>query len=478
MDDTTQTKRVAVPGRSASPAMYSRVSTVHMVGIGGAGMSGIAEVLLNMGFTVTGSDMAAGAAVHRLKKLGAQVFIGHGAENIGKADVVVKSTAIQDANPELVRARELSIPIIPRAEMLAELMRMRTGIAVAGTHGKTTTTSLLATIFTEAGLDPTVIIGGRLNTYGSNARLGEGEFLIAEADESDGSFLCLSPIMTVVTNVDRDHLDFYHNLDAIDKSFTTFMNSIPFYGVNVVCGDDPGVTRLLPAIKRPCLTYGLGPKNRLRGKIITSSLRSIFDVTLDGESWAQVTLAHPGMHNVLNSLGAIGVALEAGLPKDAILRGLANFGGVGRRFERKGERKGVLVVDDYGHHPAEIKATLDTARACFPDRRLVVAFQPHRFTRTQALFGEFCTVFAQTDLLLLTEIYPASESPIPGVNGMSLAQGIKQVSKTKVRFFPDFAGIERQLNEILKPGDLFLTLGAGSIWKIGENWLSATDEKE
>ncbi|MDP3425879.1 MAG: UDP-N-acetylmuramate--L-alanine ligase, partial [Humidesulfovibrio sp.] len=378
-------------------------------------------------------------------------------------------------NPELVRARELSIPIFPRAEMLAELMRMRTGIAVAGTHGKTTTTSLLATIFTEAGLDPTVIIGGRLNTYGSNARLGEGEFLIAEADESDGSFLCLSPIMTVVTNVDRDHMDFYPDLEAIDRSFTTFMNAIPFYGVNVVCGDDPGVQRLLPLIKRPCLTYGLGKKNRLRGQIIASSLRSIFEVSLDGESWGQVTLAHPGLHNVQNALGAIGVAIEAGLPKEAIMKGLENFGGVGRRFERKGERGGVLVVDDYGHHPAEIKATLDTARACYPDRRLVVAFQPHRFTRTQALFGEFCTVFTQADLLLLTEIYPASEAPIPGVNGMSLAQGIKQVSQTKVRFFPDFAGIERQLKEILRPGDLFLTLGAGSIWTVGEHWLSEPD---
>ncbi len=468
----TETKKIAIPGRSASPAMYSRVSTVHMVGIGGAGMSGIAEVLLNMGFTVTGSDMAAGRAVRRLEQLGAAVFIGHGAENVGKADVVVKSTAIQDNNPELVRARELSVPIIPRAEMLAELMRMRTGIAVAGTHGKTTTTSLLATIFTEAGLDPTVIIGGRLNTYGSNARLGEGEFLIAEADESDGSFLCLSPIMTVVTNVDRDHMDFYPDMAAIDCAFTTFMNAIPFYGVNVVCGDDPGVARLLLKIKRPCLTYGLGPKNRLRGKIVATSLRSIFDVTLDGEEWGQVTLAHPGLHNVQNALGAIGVALEAGLPKDAILQGLANFGGVGRRFERKGEHGGVLVVDDYGHHPAEIKATLETARACYPDRRLVVAFQPHRFSRTQALFGEFCTVFSQADLLLLTEIYPASEAPIPGVNGLSLAQGIKQVSQTRVRFFPDFAGIERQLKDILKPGDLFLTLGAGSIWKVGEFWLN------
>ncbi len=463
---------------SATPIMRSRVNTIHMVGIGGAGMSGIAEVLLNLGFSVTGSDLSAGAAVRRLKSLGATVFIGHGAENVTEADVLVKSTAIAENNPELARARELGIPIIPRAEMLAELMRLKTGIAVAGTHGKTTTTSLLATIFTEAELDPTVIIGGRLNTYGSNARLGEGEYLIAEADESDGSFLCLSPIITVVTNVDKDHMDFYPDLAAIDRSFTEFMNSIPFYGMNVVCGDDPGVQRLLPAIKRPVLTYGLGPKNRLRGEIVASHLRSVFKVSLDGEPWAEVTLAHPGQHNVQNALAAIGVALEAGLPKEAILQGLANFGGVGRRFEKKGERKGVLVVDDYGHHPAEIKATLDTARACYPDRRLVVAFQPHRFTRTQALFGEFCKVFECVDQLLLTEIYPASEAPIPGVNGLSLAQGIKQVSKTRVRFFQDFAAMEKALPEILKAGDLFLTLGAGSIWQVGENWLNAAEGQE
>ena len=284
--------------------MRSRVNTIHMVGIGGAGMSGIAEVLLNLGFSVTGSDLSAGAAVRRLKTLGATVFIGHGAENVTEADVLVKSTAIAENNPELARARELGIPIIPRAEMLAELMRLKTGIAVAGTHGKTTTTSLLATIFTEAELDPTVIIGGRLNTYGSNARLGEGEYLIAEADESDGSFLCLSPIITVVTNVDKDHMDHYPDLAAIDQAFTQFMNHIPFYGMNVVCGDDPGVQRLLPAIKRPVLTYGLGKRNRLRGEIMASHLRSVFKVGLDGEPWGEVTLSHPGHHNVLRRANA------------------------------------------------------------------------------------------------------------------------------------------------------------------------------
>ncbi|WP_051069583.1 UDP-N-acetylmuramate--L-alanine ligase [Desulfovibrio oxyclinae] len=460
------------------PALQARVNTIHMVGIGGSGMNGIAEVLINMGFTVTGSDLSAGPAVRRLQQLGAQVYIGHGEDNVRDVDVLVKSTAIPDDNPELVKARELGIPIIPRAEMLAELMRLRTGIAVAGTHGKTTTTSLLATIFTEAGLDPTVIIGGRLNTYGANARLGDGDHLIAEADESDGSFLFLPPVITVVTNVDEDHLDFYDGIQAIDDSFTDFMNKIPFYGMNVVCGDDPGVQRLLPHIKRPCMTYGLNADNRLRGEIITSHLRSMFRVYLDGELWGEATVAQPGRHNVLNALGAIGVAIEAGLDKDEILRGLSNFGGVGRRFERKGERKGVLVVDDYGHHPAEVVANLETAKACYPDRRLIVAFQPHRFTRTQALFGDFCKAFDAADMLLLTEIYPASESPIPGVNGLSLAQGIKQVSDVKVRFFPDFGAIEKELPRILQPGDLLMTQGAGSIWTVGENWLNKQEDEE
>ncbi|MBN2140460.1 MAG: UDP-N-acetylmuramate--L-alanine ligase [Desulfovibrionaceae bacterium] len=455
--------------------MHGRVNTIHMVGIGGSGMSGIAEVLINMGFTVTGSDLSAGASVKRLKKLGATVFIGHGPENVGAADVLVKSTAVSMDNPEVQRARDMGVPVIPRAEMLAELMRLRTGIAVAGTHGKTTTTSLLATVFTEAGLDPTVIIGGRLNTFGSNARLGEGEYLVAEADESDGSFLCLSPIMTIVTNVDKDHMDFYPDMAAIDQAFTRFMNQVPFYGLNVVCGDDPGVQRLLPGIKRPCLTYGQGEHNRLRGEVVSSHLRTLFNVFFDGRPWGEATVALPGRHNMLNALGVIGLAMEAGLAKEHILKGLANFGGVGRRFELKGERAGVLVVDDYGHHPAEIKATLATARACYPDRRLVVAFQPHRFTRTQALFGEFCKVFEDVDLLLLTEIYPASESPIPGVSGLSLAQGVKQVSRVKVRFFPDLDSAQAHLPEILAAGDLFLTLGAGNVWQLGENFIAARE---
>jgi len=357
--------------------------------------------------------------------------------------------------------------------MLSELMRLRSGIAVAGTHGKTTTTSLLATIFSEAGLDPTVIIGGRLNAMGANARLGAGEYLIAEADESDGSFLCLSPVMAIVTNVDADHLDFYKGgQQEIDESFIRFCNSVPFYGMNVVCLDDPGVKRILPKLNRPVLTYGVREAHaRLKAKVLELGGVSRFEVTLDGALWGEVTLSQPGGHNVLNALAAIGVSIEAGIPKEAVLRALAGFAGVGRRFEKKGERNGVLVIDDYGHHPAEIKATLDTARACYPGRRLVVLFQPHRFTRTQALFGDFCKTFENVDELVLTEIYPASENPIPGVSGESLAQGIRQVSETKVTFVPDFEAAQIILESMLRPGDVFITLGAGSVWRVGMAYL-------
>lgn len=456
--------------------MKNKIKKIYMVGIGGSGMNGIAEVLLNLGYEVSGSDMAETPVTQRLKHLGAVVHKGHRAENIKDIDVLVKSTAVKSDNPEVQEARRRGIAIIPRAEMLAELMRLRTGIAVGGTHGKTTTTSLMATIFTEAGLDPTVIIGGRLNTFGSNALLGEGEYLIAEADESDGSFLCLLPIVTVVTNVDRDHLDFYPDLEAIKDAFVAFMNNVPFYGMNVVCVDDPVLCEILPRVNRPVLTYGIdNEKATLRAVIHECEAMSCFDVLRDGKLLCQVELSHPGRHNVLNALGAIGVALEAGLSNEDIVAGLAKFGGVGRRFEHKGEENDVIVVDDYGHHPTEIVATLTTARQCYPDRRLVVAFQPHRFTRTQALFGEFCKAFEEADLLLLTEIYPASESPIPGVSGQSLAQGIRQVSQTDVRFCEDFDAVREALPEILKPGDLFLTMGAGNIWQVGMEWLHSRE---
>lgn len=456
-------------------SMKSKIKRIHMVGIGGAGMCGIAEVLLTLGYEVSGSDLVKGQVAQRLESLGATVYAGHARENVRDAQVVVRSTAVRDDNPELVEARAKGVPIIPRAEMLAELMRLKTGVAVAGTHGKTTTTSLLATIFMEAGLDPTVIIGGRLNAYGTNAMLGQGRYLIAEADESDGSFLCLLPRMSVVTNIDADHLDYYKDLDEIRDSFVDFMNSVPFYGLNVVCGDDPGVQSVLPRVRRPVLTYGFEEGNALRAEIITCEAGSRFRVYNRGELWGEISLTHPGRHNVLNALAAIGVAMEAGVPKKDIIRGLGAFGGVGRRFEHKGERGGVLVVDDYGHHPTEIAATLETARLCYPHKRLVVAFQPHRFTRTKALFGEFSKVFEGVDQLLLTEIYPASESPIPGVSGQSLAQAIRQVTSTPVQFFEDFASMQAALGGILREGDLFLTLGAGSIWTVGQNYLEGKE---
>lgn len=451
-----------------------KIQRVHMIGIGGAGMSGIAEVLLNLGYEVHGSDAVDSAAVRRLRGLGAEVHIGHAADHVGDVSVLVKSTAVSDDNPEVVAARGKGIPVIPRAEMLAELMRLRTGIAIAGTHGKTTTTSLTAAVFDEAGLDPTVIIGGLINAYGANARLGQGEYLIAEADESDGSFLCLSPIINVVTNVDLDHLDHYKDQDAIDTAFVNFMNKVPFYGRNIVCGDDPGVRRLLPRVKRPVLLYGFEEMNQIRAQILECGVVNRFRILVRGKELGEAVLQQPGRHNILNALAAVGVALEEGIDPSCCLKGLARFRGVGRRFEIKGERDGILVVDDYGHHPAEIAATLSTARRVYPKRRLVVAFQPHRFSRTQALFGDFCHVFESVDKLLLSEIYPASEKPIPGVSGENLAQGIRQVSHTDVTYYRDFDAMLEALPAILKPGDVFLTLGAGNVTTVGPRFLAGT----
>ncbi len=452
--------------------MHSKIRTIHMVGIGGSGMSGIAEVLLNLGYKVCGSDASESATVKRLRNLGAEIYIGHDAKNVGDVQVLVKSTAISTENPEVMAAKEKGISIIPRAEMLAELMRLRQGIAIAGTHGKTTTTSLTAAIFDAAGKDPTVIIGGLINAYGANARLGAGNYLIAEADESDGSFLCLFPIVNVITNVDLDHVDYYDSMAEVDKAFTDFMNKVPFYGRNIVCGDDAGVQRLLPSIKRPVLTYGFGEENALRAKITEVGKISRFEVLLHGESLGIMELKHPGKHNILNALAAIGVALEADISPEHCRQGLEKFDGVGRRFEHKGEKDGVIVIDDYGHHPAEIEATLSTAKQVYPDRRLLVAFQPHRFSRTQAFFGEFCKAFDNVDKLLLSEIYAASEKPIPGVSGQSLAQGIRQVSTLDVEYCQSFDDLLQGAKDYLRPGDVFLTLGAGTITRIGPRFLN------
>lgn len=455
--------------------MNSKIRRIHMVGIGGAGMSGIAEVLLNQGYEVSGSDMSDSAVVRHLRDLGAHVAVGHAAENVGDVQVLVKSTAINDENPELIEARRRNIAIIPRAEMLAELMRLRQGIAIAGTHGKTTTTSLTASIFDTAELDPTVIIGGRLNAYGTNAHLGHGEYLIAEADESDGSFLCLLPIINVVTNVDEDHLDHYKTRQGIDDAFVQFMNNVPFYGLNIVCGDDPGVRALLARVKRPVLTYGFAEDNVLRAVPLDCGVRNNFEVWRNGVKLGQVSLPQPGRHNMLNALAAIGAAMEVDISFEKCAEGLNGFGGVGRRFEFKGEKGGVTVVDDYGHHPAEIAATLATARQVFPGRRIVAAFQPHRFSRTQAHFGEFCKVFDSVDQLLLTEIYAASEKPIPGVSGQSLAQGIRQVSTTPVEYYQTLNDLAAALPNVLREGDVLLTLGAGSITRLGPAWLEGQD---
>ncbi len=457
--------------------MHKRLHTIYMIGIGGSGMSGIAEVLLNLGYRVCGSDIANSPVVQRLRELGATIHVGHAAENVEEnVDVLVRSSAIPDDNPEIVMACKRGIPVISRAEMLAELMRLRTGIAIAGTHGKTTTTSLTASIFDTAELDPTVIIGGRFNAYGTNARLGQGEYLIAEADESDGSFLCLFPIINVVTNVDYDHLDHYQNQEAIDEAFLQFMNKVPFYGRNVVCGDDPGIQRILPKVKRPVVTYGFDPENDIRAEVLRCDATSLFRVLIKGKDYGTITLSHPGKHNILNALAAIGVAREADIAPELCVRGLERFNGVGRRFERKGERDGVLVIDDYGHHPTEIAATLNTIRLVYPERRLVVAFQPHRFSRTHALFAQFCTLFSSVDKLLLLEIYAASEDPIPGVNSHNLAQGIRQFSNTDVACFLNVDELTSALPDILRPGDLLLTLGAGNVTSVGPKFLTSQSQ--
>lgn len=452
--------------------MNSKVKNIYMVGIGGSGMSGIAEILLNLGYKVYGSDITESYNVVRLRELGATIVIGHNKKNLGDVSVVVKSGAVSDNNSEIKLARERGIPIIPRAEMLAELMRLSRGIAVAGTHGKTTTTSLIATIFDGAALDPTVVIGGLLNAYKANARLGQGKYFIAEADESDGSFLFLLPIITVVTNIDSDHLDYYKDIQEIEHAFVKFMNTIPFYGVNIVCGDDPGVQRVLPNVNRRVITYGFGKENHIHAIQIECGTVNKFTVVIHGVHVGKIILAQPGKHNILNALAAIGVALEVGISPQQCIEGFANFKGVGRRFEYKGEKDNITIIDDYGHHPVEIEATLQTARNVFPGRRIVVAFQPHRFSRTQALFGDFCQVLSTVDKLLLTEIYPALEKPIPGVNSQNLAHGIQQISNIDITCYPDIDALLQALGHLLIPGDVLITLGAGTITTIGTRFLA------
>jgi UDP-N-acetylmuramate--alanine ligase len=441
-----------------------KIRHIHFVGIGGTGMNGIAEVLLNQGFAVTGSDLRAGPSVRRLRRLGATVHIGHAPENLGPAQVVVKSTAVKDDNPEVVAARERSIPVIPRAEMLAELMRMKYGIAVAGTHGKTTTTSMLAVTLAHAELDPTIVIGGRLNAIGSNARLGQGDFLVAEADESDGSFMYLSPTVAVVTNIDPEHLDHYGSFEALKETFVAFANKVPFFGFVVVCLDHPVVQDLLPRMRKRVVTYGMSRQADLRGEDIRhEGLITRFRVFWKGEELGEVELHMPGDHNVANALATIATGLELDLPFAQLRAAVASFDGVERRFTVRAEIGDTLIVDDYGHHPVEIEATLEGARQAFPDRRIVGVFQPHRYSRVLELEQDFCRAFNSADHVVVCPIYAAGEDPVEGLDQHSLAAGLRSHGHRSVKPVDDLDQALAHLLEIGEPGDLVITLGAGNV---------------
>lgn len=454
--------------------MYSKGLTIHFVGIGGIGMSGIAELLLNLGYAITGSDLRRSEATDRLERLGARIAIGHDAANVPpEGHVVVVSSAVRPGNPEVVEAHRRKIPVIPRAEMLAELMRMKYGIAVAGTHGKTTTTSMVATVLAAAGWDPTAVVGGKLKSLGTNARLGQGDFLVAEADESDGSFLCLSPTVAVVTNIDPEHLDYYSGIGQIKETFLHFINKVPFYGFAVLCLDHPNVQELIPAVSKTFVTYGFSAAADYRAADLRASGMEVrFRLLRRGEPLGEILLNVPGRHNASNSVAAAAVASELGIPFERIRQGLAEYRGVARRFEVKGERGGVTVVDDYGHHPAEIRATLAAAREVWPGRRLVVGFQPHRYTRTQALFRDFLSAFHDADRLYIFDVYPAGEDPIPGVTGESLCEAIREHGHLAAVFAGQAGRACDAILSDLRPGDIFLTMGAGDVWKLGESVLS------
>ena len=453
--------------------VFGKMQKIHFVGVGGIGMSGIAEVLVNLGYEVSGSDLKESATTQRLAGLGVTIHIGHDARALAGAQVVVISSAVKGDNPEVVAAHAAKVPVISRGEMLAELMRMKYGIAIAGSHGKTTTTSMVAQVLSQGGIDPTIVIGGKLGAIGSNAKLGKGPFLVAEADESDGSFLLLSPTIGVITNVDREHLDHYKDLPEIMDAFAAFGNKIPFYGSVFICMDDPNVAALRPRLKRQVRTYGTNPQVDIRAMDIRmDGWRSHFRVRAYGEDLGEFSLGIPGHHMVLNALATIGVALELGVEREVIRASLANFTGADRRFQKKGERKGVLVVDDYGHHPTEIAATLAAARKGFPDRRIVVAFQPHRYSRTQALLEEFGRAFYDADMVLVTDIYAASEPPIPGLTGASVVDAILAHGQRDASFVPRVEDVPLRLAELTQPGDLVMTLGAGSITTVGPAFLA------
>ncbi len=452
--------------------MFKRYQHIHFVGIGGIGMSGIAEILLNLGYKVSGSDQKRNETTERLERLGAKIVIGHHAESVEGVHVLVYSSAVSAGNVEVQTARQRQVPTIPRAEMLAELMRLKYGIAVAGTHGKTTTTSMVGAVLAEGRLDPTIVVGGRVTNLGSNARLGQGEFLVAEADESDGSFLKLAPTIAVVTTIDAEHLDHYGSLDAIRAAFLAFVNKVPFYGAVVLCLDQPNIQLLLPQVEKRIVTYGLESAADLVARHLTlSGLTSRFEVYQRGSRLGECSLHVPGRHNVLNALAAIGVGLDLEIPFATIASALAGFAGVQRRFQIRGTAGGVTVIDDYGHHPAEIRATLAAAKAGF-DSRVVTVFQPHRYSRTLHLRQEFFTAFNQADVLVVMDIYPAGEAPIPGVSAADLAEGIRAHGHRNVAYLgSDRARVVDHVCEISRPGDLVLTLGAGDVSQLGSDIL-------
>lgn len=457
--------------------MFERYRTIHFVGIGGIGMSGIAEVLHNLGYEVTGSDVRESDTIVRLRYLGMKVFIGHRPENIDDAHVVVFSSAVSQDNPEVEEARRKSIPVIPRAEMLAELGRLKYSILVSGSHGKTTTTSLISTILAHAGYDPTVVIGGKLKAFGSNARLGKGEFMVAEADESDGSLLKLNPTIAVVTNIDKEHMDFFKTMDALKKAFVAFINKIPFYGTSVLCLDDNNIRELLPEVqKRKFVTYGFSKEADLQVRNLKKegALQG-FDVIFRGDYLGNFKLTLPGSHNVLNSLAAIAVALNIPVDIEKVREAFCGFEGIQRRLELKGEVKGIRVYDDYGHHPTEIRATLRAAKESLNADRLFVVFQPHRFTRTKSLFNEFVSSFDDADTLFLLDIYPAGETPMEGVTSEALCK--KMMRRKETIHISDRQELVERILSRIGAGDVVLTLGAGDVWKTGEDLLRRLKEE-
>jgi UDP-N-acetylmuramate--alanine ligase len=460
--------------------MFRQIQHVHFVGIGGIGMSGIAEVLVNLGFRVSGSDQKKSSVTDRLQQMGVEFTEGHSGENIQDSQVVVRSTAVRDDNPEIIEAHRRSIPVIPRAEMLAELMRLKPhSVAVAGSHGKTTTTSMVATVLGHAGLDPTIVVGGVVGAFGSNAHLGKSDLMVVEADESDRSFLMLTPTIAVVTNIDREHMDYYHDMDDVRTCFTSFVNKVPFYGASVLCLDDPNVQAIIPHVERRRMTYGLSAQADISAHRIRydQSFGSTFTVRRSGNSVGKINLRVPGLHNVYNSLAAIAVGFELDVPFAQIAEALSSFAGAGRRFQSKGEVGEVLVIDDYGHHPTEIKATLAAAKLGSGGRRIVVLFQPHRYSRTHDLMEEFARSFNNADALFITDIYAASEEPIEGVTAEALTEAIKRFGHKDVRHIGSLENAATILRDHVQPGDLVLTLGAGTVSRVSEQLLALLHER-